>query len=88
MHRVDASRATGRDMVLSADHDGRIVADVVDEWARRHGRSFSLELTGPAGGQFRAGESGEPLVLDAVDFCRILCGRASGEGLLATIVPF
>ena len=31
MHRVDISRATGRDLVLTAEHDGRIVADVVDE---------------------------------------------------------
>jgi hypothetical protein len=42
MHRVDIARATGRDMVLTADHDGRIVADVVAEWARRHGQPFTL----------------------------------------------
>lgn len=52
MHRIDATRATGADLVLTSDHDGRIVADVVSEWAGRHGRSFSLTLTGPAGGQF------------------------------------
>jgi hypothetical protein len=28
------------------------------------------------------------LALDAVEFCRILGGRAPGTGLLATIVPF
>jgi uncharacterized protein (TIGR03083 family) len=48
MHRVDISRATGRPHVLTAEHDGRIVADVVAEWARRHGRPFVLTLTGPA----------------------------------------
>ncbi len=49
MHRVDVSRATGRELVLSPDHDGMIVADVVTEWARRHGQPFHLTLTGAAG---------------------------------------
>ncbi len=35
MHRVDLSRATGRELSLSSDHDVRIVADVVSDWARR-----------------------------------------------------
>jgi hypothetical protein len=91
MHRVDASRATGRDLELTADHDGRIVVDVVAEWARRHGRPFVLTLTGPAGAKF-AQEPEQPacehLELDAVDLCRTLAGRTPGEGLLATVVPF
>jgi hypothetical protein len=37
MHRMDIAHATGREPVLTADHDGRIVADVAAEWARRHG---------------------------------------------------
>ncbi|MBS3941690.1 MAG: maleylpyruvate isomerase family mycothiol-dependent enzyme [Actinobacteria bacterium] len=88
MHRVDISRATGRDLVLTPDHDGRIVADVVAEWARRHGQHFVLELTGPAGGRFVAGDDGEQITLDAVEFCRILSGRAPGHGLLTQQVPF
>ena len=89
MHRVDIARATGRELVLSAEHDGRIVADVVGEWARRHGRPFTLTLTGPAGGRFvSGGGEGEEITLDAVDYCRILSGRASGEGLLTQEVPF
>ena len=52
MHRVDIARATGREMVLTPEHDGRIIADVVAEWARRHGQPFTLTLTGPAGGEF------------------------------------
>jgi uncharacterized protein (TIGR03083 family) len=97
MHRVDAARATGRELVLSADHDGRIVADVVTEWARRHGRPFTLTLTGPAGGTYTATGTDAPadpgttpadLELDAVEFCRTLGGRESGTGLLSTIVPF
>ncbi len=88
MHRVDIARATDRPMVLTADHDGRIVADVVAEWARRHGRPFTLVLDGPAGGTFTAGGGDESLNVDAVEFCRILSGRATGAGLLTQEVPF
>jgi uncharacterized protein (TIGR03083 family) len=91
MHRVDVSRAIGRDLVLTSEHDGRIVADVVAEWSRRHGQPFTLVLTGPAGGTYTApgpGAGPDVLSLDAVEFCRILAGRERGEGLLTTIVPF
>jgi uncharacterized protein (TIGR03083 family) len=88
MHRVDLCRATGREMVLTADHDGRLVADVVDEWARAHSQPFTLVLTGPAGGTFTQGNGGEELELDAVEFCRILSGRGTGAGLLKQGVAF
>jgi uncharacterized protein (TIGR03083 family) len=93
MHRIDTCRAVGLAPVLSSEHDRRIVADVVAEWARRHGRSFDLTLIGPAGGRFQARVADDTAVpeahtLDAVELCRILAGRAPGEGLLATIVPF
>jgi uncharacterized protein (TIGR03083 family) len=88
MHRLDISRATGRAMTLSQEHDGRIVAGVVAEWAQRHGKDFTLTLTGPAGGTWRAGDGGELIELDALDFCWTLAGRAPGAGLLATPVPF
>lgn len=90
MHRVDIARATGRDLVLTAEHDGRIVADVVSEWARRHGQPFTLTLTGPAGGEYTSGGNGrgEQITIDAVEFCRTLSGRATGRGLLAQEVPF
>jgi uncharacterized protein (TIGR03083 family) len=88
MHRVDLARATGRPPVLTADHDGRIVADVVAEWAGAHGRPYRLTLTGPAGGTWTAGAGGADVRLDAVEFCRVLSGRAEGTGLLAHAVPF
>jgi hypothetical protein len=90
LHRIDVCRAIGTAPLLTAEHDGRIVADVVGEWARRHGQSYELVLTGPAGGTFGGGRAaGAPrLELDAVQFCRILSGREAGAGLLATEVPF
>lgn len=87
MHRIDIARATGMPMTITADHEGVIVADVVRDWRGRHGRPFSLELTGPAGGRWDAGGD-EPLVLDALEFCRVLSGRAPASGLLTTAVPF
>jgi len=97
MHRVDIARATGRPHEVTAAHDGRIVADAVAEWARRHGRPVTLHLTGPAGGRFTSGDGGavrnaagrgQELTLDAVEFCRIVSGRGEGSGLLAQEVPF
>jgi hypothetical protein len=91
MHRVDLSRALNRPLVLSADHDGRIVADVVAEWARRHGKRFVLELAGPAGGTYVHEPDlpgTEHISIDAVEFCRTLAGRTPATGLLTTVVPF
>ncbi|MFI7481538.1 maleylpyruvate isomerase family mycothiol-dependent enzyme [Kocuria sp. M1R5S2] len=90
MHRIDLQRATGRGVPMTAEHDGAIVADVVEEWAVRHGRPFRLVLTGPAGGTWtRTGAAPAPeLELSAVEFCRTVSGRRAGEGLLATEVPF
>jgi uncharacterized protein (TIGR03083 family) len=88
MHRVDLTRATGKELVLTPTHDGRIVSNVVAEWARAHGQPFSLILDGPAGGAFAQGGPGEQLRLDAVEFCRILSGRSTGSGLLNQEVPF
>jgi uncharacterized protein (TIGR03083 family) len=88
MHRVDIARATGREIELTPEHDRRIIADVIAEWARRHGTPFTLTLTGPAGGEYVAGENGEHITIDAVEFCRTLSGRATGPGLLNQEVPF
>jgi uncharacterized protein (TIGR03083 family) len=88
MHRTDISRAVGHELELTPEHDGVLVADVVAEWAERHGRPYRLRLTGPAGGEWAAGEDGEELELGAVDFCRLLSGRGAGTGLLAEQVPF
>lgn len=93
MHRLDLARATGQAPTLTADHDGIIVADVVLEWARRHGQPYRLDLTGPAGGSWTSGTGGEEIAMDAADFCRVVAGRPgpagnSPSGLLTTQIPF
>jgi len=91
MHRVDSAHALGQPLELGADHDGRIVADVVAEWALRHGQPFVLELAGPVGATYVSDPDtpeAEHVSLDAVEFCRTLAGREQATGLLATVVPF
>jgi uncharacterized protein (TIGR03083 family) len=88
MHRLDICDATGRTPVVTADHDGRIVEDVVQDWAARHGQPFEVTLTGPAGGSWTQGQGGQHIEMDALDFARVLSGRGTGEGLLATQVLF
>jgi len=65
-----------------------IVADVVAEWAARHGQPYTLRLTGPAGGSWTSGDGGPLLETDAIEFCRVLSGRGQASGLLTTQVPF
>jgi uncharacterized protein (TIGR03083 family) len=89
MHRIDLCRATGIPLVLTPDHDGRLVADVVAEWAGTHGSPFDLTLTGPAGGRWAHGTGGPALELDAVELARVLSGRAiAAHDLLHHPVPF
>jgi uncharacterized protein (TIGR03083 family) len=89
MHRMDLARATTRDPLLTAEHDGVIVADVVAEWTQRHDAPYRLTLTGPAGGTWSRGRDGDAIIeMDAVDFCRVISGRGTGDGLLAVQVPF
>jgi uncharacterized protein (TIGR03083 family) len=86
-HRIDLAVATGRVFDADADHDGRILADIVAEWAGTHDESFTLDLDGPAGGAFRRGTGGEHLRIDALDFVRTLAGRVPGDGVLAHALP-
>jgi len=91
MHRLDIAAATGTPPRLTAEHDGVIVADVVAEWADRHGKDFELTLTGPAGGTWQAGANGPAWTLDAVGFCRAVSRRPAGvtlDELMNTEVPF
>jgi uncharacterized protein (TIGR03083 family) len=86
-HRIDIHQAIGRPMQLTVDHDGRLVADIVAEWASIHGQPFDLVLTGPAGGTFGQDTDGEHVETDALDFIRTLTGRLPGTGVLANPLP-
>jgi uncharacterized protein (TIGR03083 family) len=86
-HRIDIHAAIDRPMHLSADHDGRLVADIVAEWAGIHGQPFELVLDGPAGGKFSQGMSGERIEIDALEFIRTLSGRLPGVGVLSNQLP-
>ncbi len=86
-HRIDIHAAIGRPMQLTAAHDGRLVADIVAEWAGIHGQPFELVLDGPAGGKFTQGVGGERVEIDALDFIRTLSGRLPGTGVLSHPLP-
>jgi uncharacterized protein (TIGR03083 family) len=87
MHRVDIARATDKDLTLTPAHDGTLVAGIVIEWANTHGEAFVAQLQGPAGGRFVRGSAGEEISIDAIEFCRILAGRAAGGGILQHKLP-
>jgi uncharacterized protein (TIGR03083 family) len=88
MHRIDIAAATDRDLELTSNHDGRIVADVVLEWAQIHGEPFELVLDGPAGGEYRYGKDGPRIEMDAIEFCLVLAGRLDKPMPLAVSVVF
>jgi uncharacterized protein (TIGR03083 family) len=87
VHRIDICAATGREMHLTAGHDGRLAADIAAEWASIHGEPFELVLEGPAGGTFDQGVDGERIDIDAIEFIRILSGRLPGTGVLRHPLP-
>jgi len=88
MHRIDICRAVGLEPVLTPDHDGRLIADMVAEWARVHHLAFTLHLEGPAGGSFVSGSGGEELTMDAIEWIWALSGRGTGRtGLLGKELP-
>ncbi|HEX3394624.1 MAG TPA: maleylpyruvate isomerase family mycothiol-dependent enzyme [Acidimicrobiales bacterium] len=82
MHRIDIARAIAHQPVLTAGHDGRLIADTVADWTSTHGQPFTLRLTGPAGGTYVNGDGGEEVEIDAVEWMWTITGRASSTGLL------
>ena len=87
MHRIDVCRAVGVDPVLTPEHDGRLIEEMVAEWTKLYGLSVVLHLEGPAGGTFVSGDGGEELRIDAVEWIWILSGRGTGTGLLEKELP-
>jgi uncharacterized protein (TIGR03083 family) len=86
-HRIDIHQAIGRPMHLTTDHDGRLIADIVGEWASIHGQPFELVLEGSGGGKFSQGTGGERVEIDALDFIRTVSGRLPGSGVLSNPLP-
>jgi uncharacterized protein (TIGR03083 family) len=87
MHRIDICRAVGVDPVLTAEHDGRIIEDMVAEWTNLYDLSVTLHLDGPAGGTYVRGSGDDELTVDAVEWIWILSGRGTGSGLLKKELP-
>lgn len=86
-HRIDIAHAVGRAPDHDAAHDGRILADIVAEWAATHGEPFTLVLDGPAGGTFVQGSGGEEVHAGVVGFVRTLSERTTAGGVLRHPLP-
>jgi len=87
MHRLDICKATGREMVQTPRHDGRITALVVRDLARKlrpklGGQAVACELIGSAGGSFHLGGNASPgarITMDVLDFHLIASGRLPAQ---------
>jgi uncharacterized protein (TIGR03083 family) len=92
MHRYDICAATGKEMLVTAAHDGRLVELIILDVAYVLGqrglgdRSFVLDLTGAAGGSYRFGTDLQPdttISMDVFDFALVSSGRISAEEALS-----
>jgi uncharacterized protein (TIGR03083 family) len=87
MHRLDLCRATQREMVMTPEHDGRIVALVVRDLekkltAKLRTMSMVYHLSGNAGGIWQLGAKASPattIQLDVLDFNLLASGRLTPQ---------
>ena len=87
MHRLDLCRATGREMVMTPEHDGCIVALVVRDLEKKLGAklrttSVVYHLSGDIGGMWLLGAKSSPAAtihLDVLDFNLLASGRLTPE---------
>ena len=94
MHRLEISRASRREMTLTAAHDGRVIELVMRDLGRmlrrRLGqRNIRVELTGPARGVFDFGSSSDPSVtiqMDALAFNWLASGRISPDEIMSEVL--
>lgn len=86
-HRIDIAHAIGTAPDHDAGHDGRILGDVVAEWAATHCEPFTLVLDGPAGGTYVQGAGGDEVEIGIVDFVRTLAQRTNASGVLRHPLP-
>ncbi len=75
MHRIDIAHGLGRELDVDGS-DERIVLDCLREWGTASKANARLELTGPAGGTFVAGDGSAAIIRgSAIDLCRLFAGR-------------
>jgi uncharacterized protein (TIGR03083 family) len=87
MHRLDICRATGREMVMTTEHDGRIVALVMRDLEKKlaaqlRTTSMVYHLSGRSGGLWQLGAKVSPaatIQLDVLDFNLLASGRLPSE---------
>ena len=87
MHRYDICAATGKKMVITQEHDGRILNLVLLDIAKKlqkpsAGRTIVLHITGALSGTYQFGSSTEPdctLAIDLFDFHLRASERISAE---------
>ena len=90
-HRLDVCVATGREMVLSSAHDGRMTALVIRDLEKilrpvTGSTGFVLELTGPAGGVWQFGKDtpSTTITMETLDFHVYASDRATAEDMIET----
>jgi uncharacterized protein (TIGR03083 family) len=72
MHRMDICLATGRAMVLTDDHDGRMMALVMRDLAEQlkavlNGKTIVYDIPGPGGGCWKIGPASIPAATIQMD---------------------
>ena len=85
MHRMELALATGRPIIRTTDHEGRLTALVMRDLSLRLNRalvnrSIVYRLAGPDGGVYHFGPSTSPevvLAMDCVEFHLLASGRKS-----------
>lgn len=91
MHRADICRATGQEMVQTAEHDGRITALVLRELdrhltAKLGGRGVIYRLTGKGGGEWLMGgdSPSAQVTMEVLELHHLASGRIRGQQALET----
>ncbi|MGZ3627208.1 MAG: maleylpyruvate isomerase N-terminal domain-containing protein, partial [Ktedonobacteraceae bacterium] len=87
MHRLDLCRATQREMVMTPEHDGRIVSLVMRDVEKKlaailRTKSIAYHLSGRVSGTWQLGAKVPPtatLQLDVLDFNLLASGRLTPE---------
>jgi uncharacterized protein (TIGR03083 family) len=90
MHRHDIALATGREMIFTPEHDGRIQALVVRDLGRKlegqlKGQTIDLLLGGQSGSAFCFGSGSQAdavIEMDTSTFNRLASGRLPAETAL------